>query len=290
MGITKKMDTWHFDDCFGEKQRGTQFENESNDVVKEAIIFLIDVASPEMHQGFDDPESNDTKLQMALKCVHATLRRKILDSPNDLIGVLLYGTERKICVNDFENLSLILPLDKPEGKSIQQIESYASDLELLRNNVGQCGIKNAKSILEALSQCQSLFSGVQVSTRRILLFTTNDNPYLDSHLDEACLEIQAAQTGSDLTESRISLEIIPLSTDFDFSKFYAHVLSMEESAPTKRFSIFRNLRISYIANATTRFWSDFVRKTKIKKVRFDFVFLDRVGLKSSVWIGYYRSC
>ena len=243
--IIKKMDTCHFDDCFGERQRGTKFGNESNDdvkdsLVKEAIIFLIDVASPEMHQGFDDPESNDTKLQMALKCVHATLRKKILDSPNDIIGVLLYGTERKICVNDFENLSLILPLDKPEGKSIQQIESYACDLELLRNNVGQFGIKNAKSILEALSQCQSLFSSVKgkVSTRRILLFTTNDNPYLDSHLDEACLEIQAAQTGSDLKEFRISLEIIPLSTDFDFSKFYAHVMSMEELAPSKRFPFF----------------------------------------------------
>ena len=238
--IIKKMDTWHFDDCFGEKQRGTKFGNESNDDVKEAIIFLIDVASPEMHQGFDDPESNDTKLQMALKCVHATLRKKILDSPNDIIGVLLYGTERKICVNDFENLSLILPLDKPEGKSIQQIENYACDLELLRNNVGQFGIKNAKSILEALSQCQSLFSSVQgkVSTRRILLFTTNDNPYLDSHLDKACFEIQAAQAGSDLKESRIGLSIIPLSTDFDFSKFYVHVMSMEGFAPSKRFPFF----------------------------------------------------
>jgi ATP-dependent DNA helicase 2 subunit 1 len=215
------MDVWHFDDCFGERQMGTKFEKESNDDVKEAIIFLIDVASPEMHQGFNDPESNDAKLQMALKCVHATLRRKILESPNDIIGVLLYGTDRKICVNDFENLFLILPLDKPEGKSIQQIENYACDLEILRNNVGQFGIKNAKSILEALSQCQSLFNNVQgkVSSRRIWLFTTNDNPYLS----EPC------QTSSDLKEAGIRLEIMPLSKDFDFSKFYT---------PSKRFSLF----------------------------------------------------
>ena len=81
------------------------------------------LASVGMHQVLD-PESNDTALQMALKCVHTTLRRKILGSPNDVIGVLLYGSEKKFGINDFEHLSLILPLDIPEAKSIQNIENY----------------------------------------------------------------------------------------------------------------------------------------------------------------------
>ena len=56
---------------------------------------------------------------MALKCVHTTLRKKILGSPNDVVGVLLYGTENKFHINDFEHLSLVLPLETPEAKSIQ---------------------------------------------------------------------------------------------------------------------------------------------------------------------------
>ena len=80
-----------------------------------------------MHQA-SDPESNDTRLQMALKCVHTTLRRKILGSPNDVVGVLLYGSEKKFGINDFEHLSLILPLDSPEAKSIQNIENYTGPI------------------------------------------------------------------------------------------------------------------------------------------------------------------
>ena len=80
-----------------------------------------------MHQ-VSDPESNDTRLQMALKCVHTTLRRKILGSPNDVVGVLLYGSEKKFGINDFEHLSLILPLDTPEAKSIQNIENYTGPI------------------------------------------------------------------------------------------------------------------------------------------------------------------
>ena len=82
-----------------------------------------------MHQ-VSDPESNDTRLQMALKCVHTTLRRKILGSPNDVVGVLLYGSEKKFGINDFEHLSLILPLDTPEAKSIQNIENYTGPIFL----------------------------------------------------------------------------------------------------------------------------------------------------------------
>ena len=57
-----------------------------------------------------------------------SLRRKILGSPNDVVGVLLYGSEKKFGINDFEHLSLILPLDTPEAKSIQNIENYTGPI------------------------------------------------------------------------------------------------------------------------------------------------------------------
>ena len=117
------MDSWHYDDV-GEDDTETDNKFYGG---KEAIIFLIDIASPGMHQ-VSDPESNDTRLQMALKCVHTTLRRKIFGSPNDVVGVLLYGSEKKFGINDFEHLSLILPLDTPEAKSIQNIENYTGPI------------------------------------------------------------------------------------------------------------------------------------------------------------------
>jgi len=92
------------------------------------VIFLIDVSSPQMHLKRED---DDTELQCALRVVYSTLQKKIFASPNDVIGVLLFGTEKNHQIKDFENLSLILPLDVAEGKYINQIEEYAFDLKNL---------------------------------------------------------------------------------------------------------------------------------------------------------------
>ena len=217
------MDSWHYDDV-GEPD-GIDSDSKFHSG-KDAILFLIDVASPEMHEVANS-ESDDTRLQMALKCVHTTLRRKILGSPNDVIGVLLFGSENKFRVSDFDHLSLILPLETPEAKSIQEIENFTDDLEMLQRDVGKFDSANGASIHEALWQCQSLFNDVKgkVATRRIWLFTTNDNP----HSDQPHLKNQAVKKGNDLKDTDISLEVIPFASNFDFSKFYADVASMEDS-------------------------------------------------------------
>ena len=69
-----------------------------------------------------------------------------------------------------------------------------------------------------------------MSTRRIWLFTTNDDP----HSGEPHLKNQAVKKGNDLKDTDISLELIPFSANFDFSKFYADIVSMEdlESTPS----------------------------------------------------------
>ena len=60
---------------------------------KDALIFLID-ASPSMHQ--QDLDEKESGVSMALKCVVACLRSKVFNAPNDLVGVLLYGTEKQV--------------------------------------------------------------------------------------------------------------------------------------------------------------------------------------------------
>ena len=67
------MDSWHDELLEDEHDTGwsdTKYEG------KGAIIFLIDVNSPDMHKIHGDDE--DTPLQKSLKCVHACLRREVL--------------------------------------------------------------------------------------------------------------------------------------------------------------------------------------------------------------------
>ena len=45
-----------------------------------------------------------------------------LQSPNDLLGALLFGTARRVGVRDFDNLSVLLPLDTPKADCILKLE------------------------------------------------------------------------------------------------------------------------------------------------------------------------
>ena len=85
------MDTW-LDDTEEAGEELTDFSFGG----KDALIFLID-ASPVMHEALDsDGEEAECGLSMALKCVVACLRSKVFNAPNDLVGVLLYGTKNQV--------------------------------------------------------------------------------------------------------------------------------------------------------------------------------------------------
>ena len=66
---------------------------------KDACLFLID-ATEKMHEEMEDAGENEgesiSPYTMSLKCAHATIKNKVLHSPNDLLGVLLYGTKKKV--------------------------------------------------------------------------------------------------------------------------------------------------------------------------------------------------
>ncbi len=204
---------------------------------KDAVIFVIDAASPKMHQPPMSPTpvdktSEDSLFVLSLKCVHATLRQKVLASPNDFVGVLLFGTDKKVDVAAFDNLSAILPLDNPSAKGILSIERYANDLSTLEKIVGPLdGDRSSKvSIDEALWHCQSMFGEVdkvKLGMKKIMFFTCNDNPYCD---DEKAKRRAVIRAG-DCHNAGIDFEVIPLAygeDEFDWTKFYGDMMPKED--------------------------------------------------------------
>ena len=142
---------------------------------------------------------------------------------------MLFGTEKKHQIKDFENLSLILPLDVSEGKYINQIEEYALDLKNLEAEIGSLktsdGTPRKFAIHEALWQCQSLFNDAKgkVGFKKIMLFTSNDDP----HANDLGLKRQSEKKSKDLIETGIVLEVIPMSENFDWSKFYGNMITKD---------------------------------------------------------------
>ena len=215
------MDSWKDD----------QNDEEEDDNVREgyggkdALIFLIDVHTPTM---IESSNGEDSPLQKALKCVHATLRRKIFENPNDVVGVVLMGTEKNHGIRDFEHLSLLLPLDTPEKKHIQDIEDFVLDDVLLAEKTGKLGTSKF-ALHHALWQFQSLFNEIKGKSdkKRIIFFTSNDHP----HENNEVLERQARIKANDLQENGLIFEVIPMTIEqnFDWQKFYIDLVTKDET-------------------------------------------------------------
>jgi len=194
---------------------------------KDATIFLVE-ASRDMHKKVDG--QNETHLTKALRAVHADLRNKIFQSPGDPVGVLLYGTANKVDIQDFENLSCLLPLENPSAAAIGKLETICKDLngeeEMEEPFADKYGAGDAFSMHEALWQCQSLFADVQgkVAKKRIVLLTAVDDP----HAADAQKKRQAMQKAKDLHETGVVLDVLPLTKDFRMDKFFKDLIRLAD--------------------------------------------------------------
>lgn len=195
---------------------------------KDAIIFLIDASSENMHKlgSFED-----TPFRMALKCMHATLKQKILGSPRDVLGILLFGTENKVGVRDFDNQALLLPVDVPKAKAILRLETLLECPDVLASEIGHLTGGSPFAVHEALWQCQALFNEVQGKTaaKKVVLFTTNADP----HDTNGTLKKQAIKKASDLQDAGIWLDVVPMGDGdtFDWTQFYGDMISKEDLCP-----------------------------------------------------------
>ena len=64
---------------------------------KDAILFVIEVSESMLTAPPPVDAKNqelDTPTSAALKCAYALMQQRIISNPNDLMGVLLYGTEQ----------------------------------------------------------------------------------------------------------------------------------------------------------------------------------------------------
>lgn len=196
---------------------------------KDAIVFLIDATSA-MHEMFDDDDFSGSAFQKALSCAHATLKKKIFGSASDVIGVMAFGTKKKVPANlDFDHLAEILPIKPPCGESILFLENLM-DVEIGKDRFEEeFGVGDKVALHEALWQCQSLLSSVQgkVGSKTILLMTCNDNP----HLGDTRLDGQVRRKAVDLHETNIFLDIIPIikqDKDFNMDLIYRDLIKLAD--------------------------------------------------------------
>lgn len=169
----------------------------------------------------------DTPTSAALKCAYALMQQRIISHPNDMMGVLLYGTEETKFQDEeqargglaYPHCNLLTDLNIPEADDVKRLRDLFEDEEESR--------KLLVPSAEPPSMANVLFCANQIfttrapnfSSRRLFIVTDNDDP----HGQEKALRTSAATRAKDLYDLGVLIELFPISRinrDFDRTRFY----------------------------------------------------------------------
>ena len=197
---------------------------------KDALILLCDASSPMHVKQEACPEAEEeetgtlTPFEMALKVAHATLRNKVFHAPNDLVGVILFGTAEAVGVTDFKHISQLLPLDTAEAQHILQLEEFLDNANKFKEEFG--GSSSDFSLHEAIWQCQTMFANIKGKTgqNKIMLLTCEDDP----HASAATKKRHAMAKATDLNNTGIYLDVVPIGKGFRMDKFYKDLVQLAD--------------------------------------------------------------
>ncbi len=169
----------------------------------------------------------DTPTSAALKCAYALMQQRIISNPNDMMGVLLYGTQETKFQDEeqtrgslaYPHCYLLTDLDIPSAEDVKTLRNLVDDEE------------ESKRLLvpssEPVSMSNVLFCANQIfttkapnfSSRRLFIVTDDDDP----HEKDKAMKAAAAVRAKDLYDLGVVIEIFPISKPdhgFDRSKFY----------------------------------------------------------------------
>ena len=169
----------------------------------------------------------DSPTSAALKCAYALMQQRIISNPNDMMGVLLYGTEKSRFQGEenaqggfaYPHCYLLTDLDVPSAEEVKTLRALVEDEE------------ESKKLLvpskEPVSMANVLFCANQIfttkapnfSSRRLFIITDNNDP----HADDKVLKSSAAVRAKDLYDLGVIIELFPISKpgiEFDRAKFY----------------------------------------------------------------------
>lgn len=169
----------------------------------------------------------DSPLEAALKCAYHLMEQRIISNPRDMMGILLFGTEKTKFHNEesgrggpgYPNCYLFTDLDVPAADDVRVLKSLVEDGE----DDGQV-LKPSK---EPVIMSNVLFCANQIFTtkaanfgsRRLFIITDNDNP----HPADKAAASAAAVRAKDLYDLGITIDLFPITHDgskFELSKFY----------------------------------------------------------------------
>jgi ATP-dependent DNA helicase 2 subunit 1 len=173
----------------------------------------------------NDSKDGDPAAVAALKCAYQLMQQRIISNPNDMMGVMLFGTksskfndEEDSSENAYPNCYLLADLDIPSADDVKQLRDLIQSetvSEILTPT------DQGASLGNALFCANQVFTtkAPNFTSRRLFIVTDNDNP----HSEDKALRDTAVVRAKDLFDLGVVIELFPIAQhgrNFDRSRFY----------------------------------------------------------------------
>lgn len=169
----------------------------------------------------DKKADRDSATSAALKCAYQLMQQRIISNPKDMMGILLFGTEKTDLGdgdNTFQNCCLLSDLEVPSAQDVKRLrdllENEDEAAELLKP------ADKPASIATVLFCANQIFTtkAPNFSSRRLFLVTDNDNPVKAKQDRDT-----AITRARDLYDLGCTIDLFPISRPdhgFDRTQFY----------------------------------------------------------------------
>lgn len=197
------------------------------------MLFAIDVSEsmrkPPPASGSRKADK-DSAIAAALKSAYQIMQQRIISSPKDMMGILLFGTEKSKFRDEggsggrggtgYPHCYLYTDLDVPAAEDVKALKSLVEEGED-PDEVLTPATDEAVAMANVLFCANQIFttSAPNFGSRRLFVITDNDDP----HAGDKSAKSAAAVRAKDLYDLGVIIELFPISREdskFDMIKFY----------------------------------------------------------------------
>eukprot|EP00927_Polykrikos_kofoidii_P066420 TRINITY_DN62017_c0_g1_i1.p1 TRINITY_DN62017_c0_g1~~TRINITY_DN62017_c0_g1_i1.p1 ORF type:complete len:645 (-),score=103.23 TRINITY_DN62017_c0_g1_i1:96-2030(-) len=192
--------------------------------LRDAILFVVDCAT----LGSLEPlrPGGRSVVMEALAAAISVYKTKVITSPDDRVGVVLYGVRERANPNNFEGIRVLQELDRPSAQRIRQLEVESQRTRAqFQERYGHGYPAPLSDVFWTCTTVFNLSANPKQFQPRVFLFTSNDRPC------PTPAEQDAAETrAQDLLDLGVDLEFFPvISPDgaFSIERFWGRVLPVD---------------------------------------------------------------
>lgn len=169
----------------------------------------------------------DSAVTAALKCAYQIMQQRIIAQPKDMMGILLFGTEKSKFRDEsfrsgggYPHCYLLTDLDVPAAEDVKRLKELVEEdgVDLEEILVPSTEPALMSNVLFCANQVFTT-NAANFGSRRLFIITDNDSP----HGGDKNSKSSAAVRAKDLYDLGVVIELFPISRagkKFDVAKFY----------------------------------------------------------------------